>query len=256
MSKRTGFTLIELLVVIAIIALLLSIIMPSLQKVKQAGRSLVCRSNVRQMTFGMIQYAEANEGKAVPMSEVWGEYWFHQIAPYLGAEHYKDDPGSGGMDVAFCPSTKRLNENPAPNDVWGGLARQSWRYLGGEGSYGMNLWLQSGNMTYGATNYPENQIENMGVAPGRTPVFADSFWVGSWPFEEYTPPADFLGAGPFSDDPRYYMGRFLVDRHGMAVNVGCVDGSAEKIDLEDMWTLRWHRNFATTGDVDLSEPRN
>ncbi len=51
MSKRTGFTLIELLVVIAIIALLLSIIVPALKEVKKAGKVIVCKSNLRQLTM-------------------------------------------------------------------------------------------------------------------------------------------------------------------------------------------------------------
>ena len=48
MKKRNAFTLIELLVVIANIALLLAILVPSLQKVKEAGQTVVCASNLRQ----------------------------------------------------------------------------------------------------------------------------------------------------------------------------------------------------------------
>jgi prepilin-type N-terminal cleavage/methylation domain-containing protein/prepilin-type processing-associated H-X9-DG protein len=62
-STKKGFTLIELLVVIAIIALLLSILMPSLTKVKRMAQGIVCRSNVRQLAIGWWTYAgDNNEG--------------------------------------------------------------------------------------------------------------------------------------------------------------------------------------------------
>ena len=48
-----GFTLVELLVVISVIALLLAILMPSLQKARQTAQRLVCSSNMRQIVFGL-----------------------------------------------------------------------------------------------------------------------------------------------------------------------------------------------------------
>ena len=64
MSRR-GFTLIELLVVIAIIALLLSILMPSLQHAKKQATAVVCMSNQKQLSMAWVMYAEANDDKVV-----------------------------------------------------------------------------------------------------------------------------------------------------------------------------------------------
>lgn len=59
MSKRKGFTLIELLVVIAIIALLLSIIMPALQRAKEKAQFLFCEANLK--TYGLTMKLYLNE---------------------------------------------------------------------------------------------------------------------------------------------------------------------------------------------------
>lgn len=58
--KKQGFTLMELLVVIAIISLLLSILLPSLSKVKSMARKLVCSSNIRQINIACAGYMSEN----------------------------------------------------------------------------------------------------------------------------------------------------------------------------------------------------
>ena len=63
MGLRKAFTLIELLVVIAIIALLMSILMPALQRVKSQARSVACLSKLKQWGLFFAMYAEDYNGR-------------------------------------------------------------------------------------------------------------------------------------------------------------------------------------------------
>ncbi len=62
---KHGFTLIELLVVIAIIAVLMGVLMPALQRVREQGKRASCMSNLRQLTFGWLFYADDNDDRLI-----------------------------------------------------------------------------------------------------------------------------------------------------------------------------------------------
>ncbi len=55
-----GFTLTELLVIVAIISILLSLLLPSLHRAKESGRSVICKNNLHQLMVGMVLYADDN----------------------------------------------------------------------------------------------------------------------------------------------------------------------------------------------------
>lgn len=63
--NNRAFTLIELLVVIAIIALLMAILMPTLNRAREQGRRAVCLNNMKQLTLGWIMYCDENDGEIV-----------------------------------------------------------------------------------------------------------------------------------------------------------------------------------------------
>lgn len=269
--KQKAFTLIELLVVIAIIAMLLSVLLPSLRKAKEQARSVVCRSNLKQLTFGLKTYTTEYDDR-IELDYEGGNYWFHKIAPYLGDQAYQYDPGQGlegSMKVMYCPVCKP----PEGTGRIAGTAKMAWREHGGassnsmsEGTYGLNMWLVpdfylpnrpfGGKWTDRLGYDAKNHYSKFTSASAMTPVINDSTWVGAWPGSS---------DGDYPDAPTWdvdlengsldgQISRYCIDRHNMSINISFVDNHVEKVPLVKLWSLSWYKDYPriSSSEIDLA----
>lgn len=102
--KKKGFTLVELLVVIGIIALLISILLPSLNRARQTANSVACQSNLRQIGMAVAMYQNANRG-SFPM---WDTHaivsWYPNVFRVAWARELWNDNYLSNGKVYNCPA--------------------------------------------------------------------------------------------------------------------------------------------------------
>ena len=118
--KQAAFTLIELIVVIAIVALLMAILVPSLQSSRRQAKATLCGSNIRQLVLGLMMYETENEtlphafdrpshGRPPPGGcpgnfayDRRGWWWFNYTTDYSRKDKDK-------KTVLWCPSRQIRN---------------------------------------------------------------------------------------------------------------------------------------------------
>ena len=214
--SSAGFTLVELLVVVAIIALLVSILLPSLGRAKEQTRVAMCMSNLKGLGLAFTVYTSENDDwyplGADPELNV--DNWDFLMQPYYGS-----------YGLLHCPSDKLTR----PYEEW--AWPEEWRY---PRSYGINrdvAWMSQEKATE-ATDPSDT------ILLGELREWVPPSWSGVGVYHQY------LACGIFHSE-EYWLGRqatFDAHSNGDAANylfcsgrVGSIPANDEKLHSPDYY---------------------
>lgn len=219
-KRKRGFTLIELLVVISITVLLIALLLPVAHKARKQAQNVACQSNLHQLALIIYQYTSEHEGR------------FYRYEADSGRDDWLD------VMKPFYERNKRLWECPAKT------FDSDYGWVWWKPAYQLNRWVVDFEYWGGAWHVQQPYYwRNVDAArsPSAVPILLDT-WTGAGvlPLATDEPP-------PYDGAWSSYMSALCTSRHGSTINGVFMDWSVRRIGLKELWTLKWHQEYDTTG---------
>jgi len=279
-GKRLAFTLIELLVVIAIIAILIGLLLPAVQKVREAAARMSCSNNLSQMGKAIHNYASANQEKLpaqlyyYPAAQSGWTPFFSTMLPYIEQDNIlKRSYGSSAawgngnhnpvVKTYLCPSDSSTSNGAHPVGWFSGsysptsyMFSAITAYDSGSGQTNVVPRYNIGNIPDGTSNtvgiverygdYPAHGWGNLTFHPSSQLHWGWHQWTNAYgPWGAYLPQ---VGIRPNQAHP-YYPN----SGHTSTMQVLLMDGSVRGVGSsvsQNTWTI------AVTPDDGLVLPGN
>jgi prepilin-type N-terminal cleavage/methylation domain-containing protein/prepilin-type processing-associated H-X9-DG protein len=162
--RKRAFTLIELLVVIAIIAILIGLLLPAVQKVREAAARAQCQNNLKQLGLATLNCADTNQGKIPP-----GFGWYPNPNPQGNGYAYQTQAGVMFDVLPYMEQQNLYNFSlviPGASQYWfGGVDNGQWS--NGQPAYlphwSYNTWNTSIPKTFVCPSDPSTSLVGSGL---------------------------------------------------------------------------------------------
>jgi prepilin-type N-terminal cleavage/methylation domain-containing protein len=251
MRKIIGFTLIELLVVIAIIALLVSILLPSLNTARDLAKRSVCMSNQHQLYVATALYKEDYNNKMFVTGYTWGQpnaygFLYHYLYSYTGCpDSYAISQGSTypAGSKPYYPFGNSGVPNPVAEKLYPPFfCPQGPGILYTQNSLSvlkMGYPMDGDRLTFEGNKLSESQIA---AAPDKIQFCETSGINAKW----YAGYHGIGNYGGYSSEESQPVSGHLANIHTDGQNVSFLDGSVSYFKVNEISV------FTTSGSKDLS----